>query len=185
MIMENNVLRYLDDPAKVAAELKEQHRPAAKIAKRELPNLAKAEAESREGFAAVNARYPQGVSCNIQLLYDAVKGAALNGCLAKVEDTLLRWDRLSAADVAHVLETWPTDINRVTVLDTDLAYGFGLANRARAIREDIEKLLSDLEHEQAEVERLGPGDSLWTIPPMTPVERDVPVKVVTGSKPLR
>jgi hypothetical protein len=183
--MENNVLQYLDDPAKVVAELKEKHRPAAKIAVRELGNLKKAEDERRNAVNDINRKYPQGVPTNARLLYDAIAGTGSDGFLAIVQDRLLRWDNLSAHDVSDIYGRWPTDLNRLSVLDHDLAFGLALANKAGTVRENIKKLYSQLAFEESENKRLGVQDETWTVPTMMPVQRDVPVTVVTGSKPLR
>lgn len=177
-----NIFEYLDPPEQVAARLREKHRLGAKVAFRELGNLKKAEVENRNALDDIRQRYPQGVSVNVRLQFDAVAGGG--NCLAIVEETLLLWDRLSAADVCHVMGTWPVDVNRVTVLDNNLSYGFGLANRAKIIREDIKKLYEALEFDEAEEKRLGPGDGLWSVPAW-PTAREIPVQVVTDFKTLK
>jgi hypothetical protein len=181
--MENIILEYLDPPEQVAARLKEKHRPGAKIAVRELGNLKKAEQERRAALHDVNQKYPNRVPCNCRLQYEAISSG--DDAVDIVQDRLSRWDRLSAEDVRHVMGTFPTDINRVTVLDNDLAFGFALANKAGTVRENIKNLYTQLEFEEAEKKRIGPQDETWTIPTMAPARQETPVEVRTDFRTLK
>jgi hypothetical protein len=176
-----NINQHLNDPDTEAAELKERWRAGARATKNSLAEDEKAEVERRACRADVDRRYPSGVPINCRNLYDALAG---DSSLATKKERLLQWDRLSAADVCDIYGRWPVDVNRVAVLNNDFAYAFGLANRAPTIRENIKKLLAELEHEEAEQKRLGPGDGLWTIPAMTP-PAEPPVQVVTDFKTLK
>jgi hypothetical protein len=181
--MENNILQYLDDPAKVAGELKEKHRDGARAAQAGLADHRKAEAERRKALFDICVKDPKG-PINCQILWDAVM--ASDESITKIEQGLSSWAGLCANDVSHALQTWPTDVNKVNVLDNDLAYCFSLANRGPSIRENIKKLYAELEFEASELKRLGPGDELWTIPAMAPAsETPRAVVVETNYSPLK
>jgi hypothetical protein len=179
-----NALEYLDPPEQVADRLREKHRQGAKAAQAGLADHRKAEAERRKALADIRQKYPNP-SPNCQILYDAVSPLMADQSIEKIEAALEKWNTLSATDVENILGVWPTDISRVSVLDSDLSYAFSLAGRGPGIRAAIAKLYEALEFEASEQKRIGAQDGLWTIPAASSSEAPKAVVVNTTHDPLR
>jgi hypothetical protein len=166
-----------ESAAQVAARLKESFRDQVEAARAALPALTKALKAQRSAVQKVEAKY-RGVMMppDVQRIYgDLIHG---NAAVELVQGRIEQWENISENSVNDWLQRWPIDVNRLTVLENDIAFGLKFAHGAPAI---ISKI-ADLEWALAEDDKWVAANGPHAKPMMIPTPAKQPRQVIVNAE---